>query len=141
MKVWLDGKECTNGKWNTGSFSVGDGFPYLTCTSANDAVGAKNGTVQVAGQTVFAPARPVPDYSVFSSICFVNYNDRGEQTNYYGVAAYRDYCAECPLGSLCISGTNTKDPIADDGYWRQYLPIASGRAKERCDSLRFPPYR
>lgn len=140
VEIFLDDNECVDGQWHAGSFSVGDGFPYLTCTSPVDGVGAKNGTVTVADQTISTVIRAVPDYSVFSSICFASYNSRGEQTDYYGVAAYRDYCAECPYGSLCVSGTNDKDPIAAEGHWRAYLSVTSSRAKERCDKLRFPPY-
>jgi hypothetical protein len=140
VTIFLNDKECTGAKWNPGSFAVGDGFPYLTCDTSVDGVGAKNGSLTVAEQTIFTPIRAVPDYSVFSSICFASYNERGEQTDYYGVAAYRDYCAVCPEGALCVSGTNDKDPIAANGYWRDYEPVTSERAQERCDPLRFPPY-
>ena len=132
--------ECTSAKWNPGSFNVGDGFPYLTCTMPEDIVGAKNMTIHVAGQTVYVPVRKIVDNSLFISSCKASYDSSNEQTLYYGLRYYRERCVECPEGALCKPDEYEVDPVSDEAFWAMYYDVGSVEAKEQCNKLRRPPH-
>ena len=126
VKVILDGgaqgwQDCTEAEWNPAD---SDGFPYITCNAPRDVVGPKALRLTVAKQTISMDIKyGTNTFSTFNAVCEQSGPDEnGTYTVFYGDSG--QLCAECPLGSRCLSGT-TEMPLAKPGYWMSMLNIST----------------
>jgi hypothetical protein len=126
------GTSCSDAQWH--QYHPMDGLPYVTCTTPETVVGAKNMSLAVALQeSTTIPILEMMDSSLIYAICKIGgVLNNGKQQVYWGEEG--DLCALCPQGARCVPNTALR-PSSSSGFWREPLDITEGQGQPVDDIM------